>query len=44
MSRRSPYLKDWQLADVIEALTLTGRYPYSSRPAEDRVDRLDAPP
>lgn len=43
MTRRSPYLKDWRLSDVIAALTVMGRYPYSSRPAEDWVDRLDLP-
>lgn len=31
MAERSPYLKDWRLADVIAALTVMGRYPYSSR-------------
>lgn len=43
MAQRSPYLKDWRLADVIAALSVMGRYPYSSRPAEDWADRLDVP-
>ncbi len=40
---RSPYLKGWRLADVIAALSVMGHYTYSSRPAKDWADRLDAP-
>lgn len=43
MARRSPYLKDWRLADVIAAITVMSTYPYSSLRASAWVERLDQP-
>lgn len=43
MARRSPYRRDWRLADVIAAITVMGTYPYSSQPAKNWVERLDQP-
>lgn len=43
MAWRSPYLRDWRLADVIAAITLMGTYPYASLPWQDWADRLGPP-